>query len=123
MTELDNEIPSLASELLAEFGKDIAYIQRDPGAYNTATRQALPVPTDRIIKGMVEPYTGQRMLAGLVEASDLKVTCAASDFEGLEDPTPGDVMGIDGDNYNVITVLPTYSGEIKALYEFQVRRG
>ena len=123
MTELDEEIPGLATEIIAEYGKDIAYIQREPGTYDPATSQAMPTPTDRVIKGIVEPYRGQRLIAGLVEAGDLKVTCAAESFEGLKDPSPEDIMTIDDKDFNVINVLPTYSGELVAIYEFQVRGG
>src|SRR6476469_1334635 len=122
MTEFDEEIPGLASELLAEFGKDIIYTERKPGNYNPATSGATPTGAPPLtIKGIVEPYRGQRMLAGLVEINDLKVTCAASDFGDIN-PTPDDYMKIDDDNYIIISVLPTYSGELKAIYEFQVRQ-
>jgi hypothetical protein len=125
MTELDLEIPGLAEEIIAEFGKDITYTLTEPGDYNPATSLAEATGEPFIIKGIVEPYRGQRMLAGLIEVGDLKVTVAAKSFEGKSEPTPGDIADINGDgtNFNIITVLPNYSGELVAIYELQVRQG
>lgn len=124
MTELDLEIPGLAAELIAEYGKDIGYVQREEGTYNPATSMA-DMPENPIdVKGIVEPYRGQRMLAGLVEAGDLKVTVARESFDQFQDnPSTGDVMFIDGGPHNVMNVMATYSGELIAIYEFQVRAG
>lgn len=121
MTELDNELPGIVSELIGEFGKDIAYTPRLSNGYNPRTSRASTTGDTFLIKGVVEPYRGQRMLAGLVEVNDLKVTAAAADFPEGVDLTPGDGMSFDNKNYNIISILPTYSGELIAIYEFQVR--
>ncbi len=124
MTELDLEIPGLAEELIAEYGKVVGYVQREPGEYNTETSMAEPVGDPVDIKVIVEPYRGQRMLAGLVEAGDLKVTAARASFDQFEKgPSTGDIMFINSDQHNVMNVMATYSGELIALYEFQVRAG
>lgn len=122
MTELDLEIPGLASELIAEFGKSIAYTVTTSTDYNPATSSYAPAGAPFNIKGVVEPYKGQRMLAGLVEAEDLKVTVAAESFPDGE-PTTGDIMTFDNETFGVVNVMPTYSGERIAIYEFQIRRG
>jgi hypothetical protein len=122
MTELDLEIPGLAAEIIAEYGKDIGYTRRTPGTYNTETSSAEPVDVPVIIKGIVEPYRGQRLIAGLVEATDLKVTIAAESFAEGAEPSAQDIMEFDDNKYTVINVLPTFSGELIAIYEFQVRR-
>ncbi len=124
MTELDLEIPGLATDLIAEYGKTIGYTQRKPGAYDTDTSMAAPAEQPIEIKAIVEPYSGQRMIAGLIEAGDLKVTAAAESFEGFdEDPSTGDIVYIDSEDFNVVNAMPTYSGDLKAIWEFQVRRG
>jgi hypothetical protein len=52
------------------------------------------------------------------------VTAAAASFaEFDEDPSTGDIVYIDSSPFNVVNVEITYSGELKALYEFQVRQG
>lgn len=122
MTELDLEIPGLAADLIAEYGKDVGYSRRAPGTYNTANSSATPTGEPVTVKAIVEPYKGQRLLAGLVEASDLKVTIAADSFAVGAVPSPQDIITIDGNNFTVINVMPTYSGELIAIYEFQVRR-
>jgi hypothetical protein len=124
MTELDLEIPVLATELIEEYGKEIGYTQREPGEYDTNTSMAVPTENPKVIKAIVEPYRGQRMVAGLVEAGDLKVTIAAESFADFdEEPSTGDICFIDGNPFNVVNALATYSGELKAIWEFQVRAG
>lgn len=124
MTELDLEIPGLAAEVINDFGKSIVY-QRTPtdgSGYDPATGTIALVGEPVNIKGIVEPYRGQRLMAGLVEASDLKITIAA---DGLPDgflPTPEDIASFDGEDYKVKNVMPTYSGELVAIYELQVGR-
>lgn len=121
MTELDLEIPGLAAELINEYGKRIDFGRVEPGEYNPATRTAAPGSINGSVKALVEPYRGQRLLAGLVEASDLKLTVAAESFPNGE-PTTEDVAGIDGVTYTVKNVMPTYSGERVAIYEIQIGR-
>lgn len=124
MTELDLEIPGLATELIEEFGKVLGYVQRGEGTYNPATSMADAPENPVDIKGIVEPYKGQRMMAGLVEAGDLKVTAARESFDQFEEPpTTGDVIFIDTMPHNVMNVMATYSGELIAIYELQVRAG
>jgi hypothetical protein len=121
MTELDLVIPELANDLIGEFGKSIEYAERPTNEYDPATSSYTQTGDFITIKGVVEPFTGQRMMAGLVEAEDLKITCPAIAF--VNTPTSGDQFRFDGETFNVINVLPTYSGEEVAVYEFQVRRG
>lgn len=121
MTELDLEIPGLASELIDEYGKSIGFGRVEPGKYDTSTGTAAPAGVPSTVKAIVEPYRGQRLLAGLVEAGDMKLTIAAESFPDGE-PTTEDTAVIDGVEFTVVNVLPTYSGELVALYEIQVRR-
>ncbi len=124
MTELDLEIPGLAAEVINDFGKEITYQRTtaDSSNYDPNTGTVPLVDEPLVIKGIIEPYHGQRMIAGLVEASDLKVTIAA---DGLPDgfiPTPEDIANFDDADYKVKNVMPTYSGELVAIYELQVGR-
>jgi hypothetical protein len=125
MTELDEFIPGEAAALIAEFGKVIGYTQREPGEYDTATSMAAPADDPKDIMAVVEPYkAGQSMAAGLVEIGDLKVTAAATSFDQFaKEPSTGDICFIDTSPFNVVGVNITYSGELKALYEFHVRAG
>lgn len=121
MTELDGELPEVAEEIIAEFGKTIQFGQVGEGAYDTATSTYTPVIADPAdIKAIVEPYRGQRMLAGLVEAGDMKLTIAARSLP--DGATTEDVAVIDDVFFKVVNVLPTYSGDLVAIYELQVRR-
>lgn len=121
MTELDLEIPGLATDLIAEYGKVIGFGRMTPGDYDPSTGTSTPGGVSGTVKAVVEPYRGQRLLAGLVEAGDLKLTIAAESFPDGE-PTTEDVAEIDDVLYTVVNVMPTYSGELVALYEIQIRR-
>ena len=125
MTELDEFIPGEAAALIAEFGKQIGYTQRNPGDYDPATSMADPVDNPIEIMAVVEPFkSGQTFGGGLIEVGDLKVTAARESFDGFEEgPSSGDVCYINGGPFNVINVLPTFSGELIAIYEFHVRAG
>lgn len=122
MTELDLEIPGLATELINEYGKNIAYTRIDSGDYDPATSSAGAGNGEPVnIKGILEPYKGQMFEGELVETDDLKLTCAGEAFALV--PTSGDKVEFDGKTYNIVNVKPTYSGELVALYELQIRRG
>lgn len=125
MTELDLEIPGLASSLIAEYGKEIGYTQRNPGEYDPATSMAAPVDNPQNIKAIVEPFkSGQTFGGALIETGDLKLTAARESFDQFEDgPSSGDIAYINNSPFNVINVLPTYSGELIAIYEFHIRAG
>jgi hypothetical protein len=125
MTELDLEIPGLASSLIAEYGKQIGYTQRNPGEYDTITSMAAPVDNPQQIMAIVDPFkVGQTFGGGLIEAGDLKITAARESFDQFDEkPSSGDLTFIDDLPFNVINVLPTYSGELIAIYEFHVRAG
>jgi len=126
MTELDTFIPGLSADLITEYGKNIQYKQLTPGTYDRTNSTATPTPKEATIKGVVEFYKQGQGYAGntLIEVGDLKVTMAKQHFDaaGIE-PTSGDKLGIDGQWHNVINVLPTYSGELIAIYEIQIRAG
>ncbi len=124
MTELDAELPGLALELIAEFGKVVVYSVVSAGVYNVATGDILPGEVNSTIKVIVEDYnlqsSGQAFASGLIESGDKKLTVAAQSFAAL--PTTEDKFVVDGVTYRVVNVKITYSGELPAIYELQGRQ-
>lgn len=120
MTELDAEIGPLALELIDEFGKAVEYRIVATGIYNTDTATVENTDTIFNIKGILEEYSGQAFLSGLIEAGDKKLTIAAQAVNSL--PTTQDTVLIDTKIFRVVGVKITYSGELAALYELQLRR-
>lgn len=118
MTELDLELPGLATELIEEYGKAITFGVVATGTYDPATGENTTGAGGGLtLKAIVEPDKGQAVRAGLVEGADFKLTIAKGDFT----PTTEDIVTIDGVAYTVVLVKPTYSGELIALYEIWVR--
>ncbi len=121
MTELDADLGPLALELIAEFGKLISYARVTNLDYNPATATAGGYEDAVDVKAIIEEYNGHSFVSGLIERGDKKVTVAAQSFpDGA--PTANDRTVIDDTTYIVVGVKTTYSGELAALYELQVRR-
>lgn len=121
MTELDADIGPLALELIDEFGKPISYARVTKLGYNPATGTAGGYEDFFPVKAIVEEYNGQSFVVGLVERGDKKLTVAAQAFtDGL--PTANDRVELDNEFYSVVGVKTTYSGELPALFELQVRK-
>lgn len=124
MTELDQELPNLALELINEFGKNVAYSIVSSDAYNVATGVSALSYINFNLKAIVEDYnlqgSGQALALGLIETGDKKLTMAAISFNSL--PTTEDTFLVDGIKYRVVNVKITYSGELAAIYELQGRQ-
>ena len=124
MTELDQEIPGLTTDIINEYGKSCRYTLRTPGNYDTTTSTVTPgeVPID--LKCVLEPYKGQGFAnQTLIEAGDMKAYIPQSYFDGKGKPTSGDGLLVDTDNYRVINAQAIYSGELIALWEMHIRVG
>ena len=121
MTELDLEIPGLAAEVIAEFGKVVSYTVKGPSDYDPSTGAVAGAEAPLSVAAIVEPDKGQAARMGLVEGADRKLTIAAESFPNGK-PSTGDIVNIDGNDYTVVLVKPTYSGELIAIYEVWVRR-
>jgi len=129
MTELDGVLPQTAFELIEEFGKSVTLTRVFEGAYDTATSQVLaPVPVPYTIKVTPpEPFKGNEIISGLINAGDLKFLLSplALEVEGAPaDYEPGtlDKLDVDGVRHSVANVRKIYSGELVALYEVAARR-
>ena len=124
MTELDLEIPGLATDLINEYGKTAPYTLRQTGTYDTTTSRAMPVEKKFDVKCVLEPFKGQGFNnQSLVEAGDMKCYIPQSYFEGQGKPSSGDGIRVDGDNYRIVNAQAIFSGELVALWEMIIRVG
>jgi hypothetical protein len=125
MTELDATIGPLASGLIDQYGKNILFGTVTSGEYDTITGSTTEVINMRSIKAIVEDYSlqgsGAAFASGLIETGDKKLTIAAASFPDGP-PTPEDYCEIDNTRFKALNIKATYSGELVALYEIQVRR-
>lgn len=119
MTELDLELPDVASELIEEFGKAVTFNGIGNAAYDPATGGVVTVnPAGLTVKAIIEPDKGQAVRAGLIEGADFKLTIAAQSLPTSS--TTEDKVSFDGATYKVVLVKKTYSGELVAIYEIWV---
>lgn len=119
MTELDLELPGLASELISEYGKAVSYSVQGGSTYDPETGAVSVSGGLQSLKAIVEPDKGQAARMGLVEGADYKLTVASEAF-GQAKPSTGDTVEFDNSTYTVSLVKATYSGELIALYEIWV---
>lgn len=109
-----------ASNLIMKFGKIITLSRQSKGIYDPATGE-LPASSisNLSVKALVKDYKPTEFISGTIETGDKKVTLAALN---LAQPNVGDKVTIDLLDYTVIAVKTTWSGELAALYELQVRK-
>lgn len=123
MTELDNELPELVLELIAEFGTDVTYSHVEGSEYDPETSSTAFTVSSFDTKALVEDYnsqgSGQAFAAGLIKSGDKKFSMAAAAFD--KEPSPGDRVTFNGSIFNVVNIKATYSGQLPALYEIQGR--
>lgn len=121
MTELDLEIPGLAQELIASYGKLVTYKIVTAGVYSPSTGIANPSTANLSIRCVVEDMRSNAFNADIVKAGDKKLTFADADFTAGK-PSAGDIVVIDGDSFTVIEPKAVYSGDLVAIWQLQVRK-
>ena len=120
MTQLDDRARLAALNLLAKYGKSLTLCQTVK-TYDPAIGSIVAEETaEYTISGLIRAYTLAQRLNTAIQAGDLRVLFAA---QGLATtPVPDDRITIDGSDWVVVSVTPTYSGEQVALWEAQVRK-
>lgn len=114
MTELDEEMLPLASELIDEYGGDILFGRIEPGEYDTATGTAEPLGALQPLKALIGSGKTRTRSGGLVEGAELALTIAGERLS--VEPTPEDKASVNGKVYKVLASEPTYSGQAVAIY-------
>jgi hypothetical protein len=117
---LDTKARNLAVKLLNKFGKIITLQSITEGSYDPSTGDmSANTITTYSPFAIIGDYNGIKLTGGTIQQGDRKVTIAAL---GYALPQPADKVIIDNESYNVIAVKNTWSGNLSALYEMQVRK-
>lgn len=126
MTELDDVMLPLASDLIAQFGKSVSWRK-----YTRVTNQTNGVTTTTYVDYTVVVTPPSAADPGMFAGSDemrpsdttrvgsLSVGVAARGLAFV--PTPDDEVTIDGLVWTCVGVSPTYSGASIALYTCSLR--
>jgi hypothetical protein len=118
MTTLDDRFRPMAARMIAQYGKAMTLKVTTEGAYDPATATASQSVASTSIKGVVDAPARADFEAGLAKAGDRVVYVAAQDAN----PSLGDVLSMDGDDWTVVSVRSTFSGEQTALHALIVRK-
>lgn len=109
-----------ARDLLTRFGKD-AVLRKAARVYSPTTGKTTDVATDyAVVVGPPSPYRQGRVDGVLVRVGDAAVMMARDGAPAV--PVSGDRLVLDGQTWQVVNVSPTYSGQLVAVWELQLRR-
>lgn len=119
---LDVKARATALRLIAKLGKAVSYVSVTDGVYDPATGSVVPTEAASSIKAVIESYKmmGDGFTSGLIRESDRKITFAASGITFT--PKTGDKVTFDTETFAVLSVDPTYSGDLVAIYAVHGRK-
>lgn len=112
------------AEIIADKGKAATY-RKIAKSYSRTTGETTETATDYTVK-MTPPESDDRRFARstiegtLVEAGDVFVSLADSAIEFV--PEVGDKVIFDSETWTVVQIIKTYSGELIATWDLQVRK-
>lgn len=118
MTVLEDRLRATARRLIEAAGKPMTLRRRTSPAYDPSTGQVTAVSTDFAVVGVLDDIETVRG-AELVQRGDRAVLIAAAALDS--DPTPGDIVVIDGAEHAVVAVEPSYAGAVPTLYRLIAR--
>lgn len=117
-TEFDVKMSALSTKLINKFGKQITYIQND----NTIN----PITGDNTVSE--SSFNILMAPPSVVDISNVDESVVqAGDVIGIIDgdvnfsPKNQDIVLLDGVRYHCVSVQPTYSGELIAIYNLVLR--
>lgn len=108
-----------AARLIRGSGKLVSYVLVTPGEYSTATGKATVTKTATDIRAVLSAVTKVYDKQDGSQIGDMKATVSALD---VTNPTPGDRMLIDGNEWAVVGVSPVYFEDDPVTYKLHVRR-
>ncbi len=117
---LDKTARATAFKLIKKFGKN-AILRRRTSTYSAATRKTTEATTDLKVKvSPPEDFKFNQIDGTLVQAGDAKVSIAALGLK-FEPDAETDSIVMDSVEWKIVTVKTTWSGELPALFELQLR--
>lgn len=117
---LDARMRSLAERLVDKFGKPVT-LRRTSSTYNPVTGTTSETTANHAVNAVVELYEDRLIDGSLVQVGDMRVTVPAASLS-VEPSTTTDTLILDGDTWQLVRVLPVWSGEQVATYQLQVRK-
>lgn len=130
MTALDTSLGVIAQNLLRQFGKSATYHPRGTASYSTVTGLANTTsPSTISLKVLLDdssdayvPKSALVSQRNMVEAQGRVAYVSAKELrdKGVS-ANPGDAITLDSVKYNVMTVVPYYSGDLVALYQVTLK--
>ena len=114
---LDAAMRTVASTLHKTFGKEVTATIRSTNGYNPAEGYAETTESTATVYGVVGRFKKHELM-GDIRASDLKFTMADQDNTA---PQTDDAFTIDSVEYEVVAVMPQYSGEQVAYWTVALR--
>lgn len=119
---LDAALSSVAKSVLRQYGRQVTVTRRAgaDGTYNEATGQVEGGTAQAFTcYGSVQSFT-RDSLDGSIKRGDMKVLVAASD--ATFQPRAQDRITVDGNDYEVVSVLVAEGTGTSILYTLQARR-
>lgn len=114
-----DDIATLSTSLLAQFGQSVTRTTNTAGAYNPATGEAGNTTATTTRQGALFTYgkdAQQYVRGNLVQLNDRKLLLDATGPVALTD-----TYTIQGEVYSVVSIKPTDPAGIPVLYELHVR--
>ena len=114
---LSSDLIAVSIDVIDQFGKEITIRKATGITHDTTTASHTRSYTNVTQKAVIEAYKAMELI-GMVKAGDFKVVLAN---EGTE-PDVSDLLQIDGLDYNIVSVEPTYLQEEIVIFTVQARK-
>jgi len=122
-TSLDKKFLPMALRLVTKYGKLVQFDTYPDEVYTPSTGENVPGDSVVFYKKIIPPYGyEQKYVNGdSVQAGDMQTGIAASGLEFVPQPSLTKVT-IDTKQWNIINMMPIYSGEQICMYLLQLRK-
>ena len=113
---LDNKARATAEKLLKKFGKVATYRKVVQGVYDVNTGTMTNTNQDTSVTVYIDKVSSGDITSGIATADDVNIMVSSKEL-GAVNVASGDKIIADK-TYEVKKIMPTYSGEMIALYNF-----
>jgi len=123
MTELDQDFVPLATELIDEMGKTVVFKTYPDAAYDEVEGETDLGDVVSYTKKIIPPFNyDQKYIDGeVIKVGDMQTGIAGQGLEFTPEPGLVEVI-IDEQTWNIVNMMPLYSGEQIALFLLQLRK-
>ncbi len=112
-----SNMQKVTDKLTKKFGDTVTLLEVVQGVYDTQTGLTADIITPHVVKGVVEAYTSNELVAGLVGVDDLKVMVYASTFTITKEWK----VNYRGMSWEIINLTDLSTQDTKIFYELQIR--